>query len=1076
MQPYQDPEFAGLSTEDLVKIDQVVSQYETLRRSGESIEIDGFIATQPPAIHPLLHRELVGVEAEILGDWGDATGLARLAERWPGYTEFIRSQALASTSEATVTSEALSSTISNRSTAPRMNETDSVAAGSDWNKRFVIRAELAEGGLGQLFVAHDLELDRDVAIKVLKRQFSSRPDMLLRFQAEATVTSHLEHPNIVPVYARGSRPCGQPYFAMRLIKGQSLKALIKDTHAKVSNRQTAGDAKLNFRSDPAARDLLVRLITVCRAMAYAHHCGWVHRDLKPSNIMVGSFGETVIIDWGLAARIGDAERSRVGTAGYMSPEQSKGLVHASQPATDIYSLGCILFCILTNLQPDVASIKSTIAQAGQALTTLPPAALRHAREQPAVPGELDAICRKATALGTDHRYENAESLADDLEAWLADEPTSVLKETRYQRLRRRLRSNPAIAGATLGAVAASFAALLILLAVVTRGNASLKQANAREQAQTQLAQQATTAAQTHASVAEQAQQRLMELLRSFVMDVEQELAKVPGSSSVRRQILTTSLNQLSQVVQQFGDDAASAENRALAWLSAGDLFLRFGKQDLKLDVELDSDRLDNPADAASHLFQKAEQSVDAGIAGAKEPDQTHRLKLIKCKALQRRVEGALIKGDLASASTLADASLRLAAQLEAAQKPDAATHKLTELMNWWAAVECCGRVWRLTGQPEQLVELMQEAVTKLDAVNQEHSAQNEVARALGMAHVFLGDAAFEARDLLSAKHHYEADLAVSEMAFKQQPAKVITRKDLAVSLDRVGNIHQRQGEVEKSIEIYERSLAIRQELHVQDSQDQTFLRDLFVSHMKVGDAHMLIKQVDDAAKRYESANELSQKMVAFDSKNVNARRYQSMCAEVLADVCIARGQLDEALRHAEQSLAASLAIEEIQPANVQAVDDVLLGYLKVAKVYQAMQDWEKTIGRVKIAIELADREATRRGAPSTYQAFTRLKLAEALQLSNDAAAARDLCLELIPRINAIVEKSRQDSVWRRRQYQVFTMLGQAELALNEKDAARQAFQSSLEYARAMIKDGQRVETVQKDADAIELELEQLPIE
>ncbi len=113
----------------------------------------------------------------------------------------------------------------------------------------------------------------------------------------------------------------------------------------------------NFRSNPAARDLLVRLITVCRAVAYAHDRGWVHRDLKPGNIMVGPFGETVIIDWGLATKIGDADRSSVGTAGYMSPEQSKGLMSASHPAADIYSLGCILYCILTNRQPDTASIK-----------------------------------------------------------------------------------------------------------------------------------------------------------------------------------------------------------------------------------------------------------------------------------------------------------------------------------------------------------------------------------------------------------------------------------------------------------------------------------------------------------------------------------------------------------------------------------------------------------------------------------------------------------------------------------------------------------------------------------------------
>ncbi len=418
--------------------------------------------------------------------------------------------------------------------------------------------------------------------------------------------------------------------------------------------------------------------------------------------------------------------------------------------------------------------------------------------------------------------------------------------------------------------------------------------------------------------------------------------------------MTTALNQLSQIVDQFGDNTASAENRALVLLSVGDLFLRFGKQDLKLDIKQGNEQLENPTDAASYFAQQAQQLIESTVGESLEPARVHRLQLIKGKAIQRRVDAALNKGDLAGASKLADESLQLAEKLRNGKYSSAENAASDGLLNWWAAVECCGRVWKLSGESEQLVSLMQSAVHELETAGKLQPENEAMARALAMAHVFLGDAAFQARDLVLAKSHYDADLAISEIALNHHPEQVVCRRDLAVSLDRVGNLHQRQGEVERAIEMYERSQLLRHRLYEEDKLDQNFVRDLFVSHMKLGDAHMLIKHVDLAAAQYESAKRLSQQMIDFDSKNVVARRFQSMVAEVLADVCIARGQLEDALHHAEDSLSASVAIHEIQPTNVQAGNDVLICHLKVAKVYQAMQDWEKTIARLKLTIELAD--------------------------------------------------------------------------------------------------------------------------
>lgn len=221
-----------------------------------------------------------------------------------------------------------------------------------------------------------------------------------------------------------------------------------------------------------------------------------------------------------------------------------------------------------------------------------------------------------------------------------------------------------------------------------------------------------------------------------------------------------------------------------------------------------------------------------------------------------------------------------------------------------------------------------------------------------MANVFLGDLAFAKRDLGLAKKHYEADLRITQKALEDHPEQAVCRRDLAISLDRIANIHQRQGDVERSIEICEQAQNLRKLLHEDDQFDQTTLRDLFVSHMKLGDAHMLIKHVDLAAAQYHSASELAAKMVAFDASSLPARRSQSMCEEVMADVCLARDELQQALVHAEKSLAASQAIQSLSPSSLEAADDLVIGHLKVGKVLQAMEDWVGTIDRVNALLFL----------------------------------------------------------------------------------------------------------------------------
>ena len=186
-----------------------------------------------------------------------------------------------------------------------------------------------------------------------------------RFVREAEITGGLEHPGIVPVYGLGHYDDGRPFYAMRFIKGDSLRQAIEQFHSRAVSGLNPGERMLELQK------LLRRFLDVCNAIAYAHSRGVLHRDIKPGNIMVGPYGETLVVDWGLAKVVGRSESSAeatlrppsasgssetlpgspIGTPPFMSPEQATGSIDQLGPASDVYSLGATLYCLLTGKAP-----------------------------------------------------------------------------------------------------------------------------------------------------------------------------------------------------------------------------------------------------------------------------------------------------------------------------------------------------------------------------------------------------------------------------------------------------------------------------------------------------------------------------------------------------------------------------------------------------------------------------------------------------------------------------------------------------------------------------------------------------
>jgi serine/threonine-protein kinase len=330
---------------------------------------------------------------------------------------------------------------------PDRTATYSVGTAASDGQRFRVLRPHAQGGLGAVFVALDAELHREVALKQILGHHADDPISRQRFLLEAEITGGLEHPGVVPVYGLGTYGDGRPYYAMRFIRGDSLKEAIDRVHADESLQKDPGRRALELRK------LLRRFTDVCNAIAYAHSRGVLHRDIKPGNVIVGKYGETLVVDWGLAKAVGRADPgavpdertlvpsssrslaetlpgSALGTPAYMSPEQAEGDLEHLGPRSDVYSLGATLYCLLTG-GPPFAGDPAEVIPHVQRGDFRPPRQV-----DPAIDRALQAVCLQAMARRPEDRYATPKALAEDVERWMADEPVTAWREPLGRRLRR----------------------------------------------------------------------------------------------------------------------------------------------------------------------------------------------------------------------------------------------------------------------------------------------------------------------------------------------------------------------------------------------------------------------------------------------------------------------------------------------------------------------------------------------------------------------------------------------------------------------------------------------------------------
>ena len=501
------------------------------------------------------------------------------------------------------------------------------------SERFTLIRPHAKGGIGQVWLARDSELQRDVAIKEIQPRFAELADQRARFLLEAEVTGNLEHPGIVPVYSLGKNAEGRPYYAMRFIRGESLAVAIRRFHQEFRQKAesaTTGGRRL-WKWGIEFRQLVRRFLDVCNAIDFAHSRGVLHRDLKPANIMLGHYGETLVVDWGLAKVIGkddfavqspdgDAapvavdesstipsrteQGTTIGTPAYMSPEQASGMIDQLGPASDVYSLGASMYELLTGqLAFRDEKISETLKKV-LAGDFPPPRAVDRS-----IPAPLESICLKAMAKDPSARYDSVRALAQDLEHWLADEPVLAHPERRVERVGRWIRQhrNWAVAGAaTLLGIA-----VVASVAVVVIEGARQSETSARKQAETNfnMAQRAVEVYLTNVS-------------ENTLLNQQDSL----DIRTLRRDLLNSALDYYKEFAEQRKNDPSLRKQLANAYFRVGQLTREIGSAPQAIDAFRSAQAIWEPLVRANPHDERAGRPSGRLLSGDRQnPVGTRRL-------------------------------------------------------------------------------------------------------------------------------------------------------------------------------------------------------------------------------------------------------------------------------------------------------------------------------------------------------------------------------------------------------------------------------------------------------------------
>lgn len=700
--------------------------------------------------------------------------------------------------------------------------------------RYRVLRPHARGGLGEIFVAKDTELNRDVALKEI-RAGRDQVENRARFILEAEITGGLEHPGIVPVYGLGHYSDGRPYYAMRFIKGDNLAEAIKRFHGEPGGLSARNYDSIGFRR------LLQRFIDVCNAVAYAHSRGVLHRDLKPGNIMLGKYGETLVVDWGLAKvqtgqepaglATGDEDTLRptsgsgvtptqqgsaLGTPAYMSPEQAAGKLGELGPASDVYSLAATLYHLLVGKPPNADRDVMEILALCQQGKVPPPLSV-----VPTIPNAINAVCLRAMATHPGDRYRNAEELAAEIERWLADEPVVAWPEPVSARARRWMRKHPGPVAGIAATLIVGIIGALIGAYVLGDKNRQLAKFNSDLQVARADADNKRDTAQANYRLA-------LDAYNDMVHGFQLKLEARAGTLDLRKELLEKARQGLQALLSK-AEQAGNADN-TLTWthLRMGDVLQVLGE-----------------VGKANQQYQLAHDRITQFLL----VDPKNFLALHDLSAaLDRLGDIALKQGKAAAALANFRGSQTIREQLAAA-KPD----NLNAQRELYVSVNKLGDSQLQLGNPKEARSHYLDGLQIVERVCQAHPQNQQLQRDLSIAFHRLGSVNMQLGDGPAAVAYYRRRLGVLEKIAQADPANVQIQSDRSGALINLGTVLHQVGELDESFTNYRSGVEACERMVQMDPKNAMAQQGVATGYYKLGSAFQWEHQYVEARECFEKA-------------------------------------------------------------------------------------------------------------------------------------------------------------------------------------------------------------------------------
>ncbi len=764
---------------------------------------------------------------------------------------------------------------------------------ADSKQRFTFLRVHQKGGLGCVSIALDEELHREIALKEILPAHADHEENRNRFIREAEITGALEHPGVVPVYSLGQFADGRPFYAMRFIHGMNLQAAVYDFF-----RDTAPSAEKQLRF----RQLVAKIIHVCHAIEYAHSRGVIHRDIKPSNIMLGDYGETLVVDWGLAKTVDDPAMTDesiapkvqtthrasststqigrvVGTPSFMSPEQAAGRLDSLDATSDIYSIGATLYYVMTGAPPFKGTEDEVLGNVQMSRFPAPRQINPHA------PRALEAICLKAMARLPKDRYRSAREMSDDLERFMADERVLAYKEPLPARTWRWIRNHKPL-------VLSTAAALTVAVTALTIGVVLLSAANVRERTARELAQENFAEATRQRELAERNFDLARSAVHGFLTDVsENTLIQQPGMQSLREELLRRALVYYQDFLEQRQDDPSLQGAVAEAHYLVGTI------------VQL----VDSPKEALPH-FERATQLQEQLLESSPDNTEVQRSYGQTLNAMG----GALLRlGRSEEARDYFQQSAQVREKLASAAPEDVESARM-----FASSVMNIGNTYRALGEWELAVPLFERAqMIRMAHVDKIDASDPKLQRDLGMGYYNLAVVRNVLGDDAAAEANFLAAIDLFSKLHASEPHEMSHQRNLALCLRGVADLKVAQQDSDAAIDYYQQALELLEELKLRNPEVHSYAFELAGVYINLAslwetqdDYTLCINSARQGVKLLEELTSLADSMPTY-------RRDLGIARRLLGDLLQANGETEAAEEELLKSKAVFSQLLSENPSN-----------------------------------------------------------------------------------------------------------------------------------------------------------------